>query len=231
LTRAAAVSGLVTLTIGFALGFDGFLDFATRSADTHNAWMLQNLSAPCASADCATQPLRVALVPYGVSLVTLFAFLFFTPLGLFSTYLVISGFLRAVSAWVGDARGDFLLSGFLWAFASTMSAGRVRLNREARERKEGPEVADVLGTGEWAGLSADYVVIASRRKPEWTAGAIILSSADWYRLGVSVETEMNGRLRTLYPLTRLETPEVVRRGIQYELPRLSPRYARRRAIT
>jgi len=88
-------------------------------------------------------------------------------------------------------------------------------------------VPDRLVTGESAGLTADYVVIASRRKPEWEAGAIILTSTDWYRLGAPIDAEMENGLRTLYPLTKLDAVEVVRRGIQYELPRLSTRRSTR----
>jgi hypothetical protein len=35
------------------------------------------------------------------------------------------------------------------------------------------------GSRRWAGLDVDYVVLASRRKREWEAGAIILTSSDW----------------------------------------------------
>jgi hypothetical protein len=227
--RTAGASGIATLMAGFAIGVDGFLDFTRAMADVHNAWMLKNVSAGCSGPDCAANAYRIAMVPYGVSAVTLFAYLFLTPLGLFSTYLAASGLLRAVSAFVGDPRADFLLSGAYWATTSLARSTRARRDRGAREKLEGPEVRDVLGTGEWAGLPVDYVVIASRLKPEWTSGAIILSSADWYRLGAPVDREVDGHLRTLYPLTRLEVTEVVRRGIEYELPRLSPRYARKRS--
>jgi len=68
------------------------------------------------------------------------------------------------------------------------------------------------------------VVIASRRKPEWTKGAIVMTSSDWYRLGEPVDREVNGALRTMYPLTKLEAVEVVRRGIEYELPSLMRKF-------
>jgi hypothetical protein len=228
IVRSAGASGIVTLVTGFFLAVGGFLSFATRSADLHNDWMLRNISIGCPGPSCSDHAYRVALVPYGVSAVTLFAFLFFTPLGLFSMYLVLSGLIRALSAFVGDPRGDFLLSGAHWAAATSAASFRARRAQAAREELEGVEVPDVLGTGEWAGLAADYVVIASRRKSEdWAAGAIILSKSGWYRLGNPLESDIDGHLRTLYPLTKLDVPEVVRRGIAYELPHLSPRYARR----
>ena len=81
----------------------------------------------------------------------------------------------------------------------------------------------MLRTGDWAELhGVDYVVLSARRKPDWHAGAIVLTSTDWYRLGVPFDMETPAGLRTAYPLTKMETVEVVRRGIQYELPRLIP---------
>jgi hypothetical protein len=43
--------------------------------------------------------------------------------------------------------------------------------------------------------------------------------------GVPFDIETPSGLRTAYPLKKMETVEVVRRGIQYELPRLPPRRA------
>ena len=136
-------------------------------------------------------------------------------------------YLGAISAYVDDPRGDPLLSGIHWAVTSIADANARDRRRIARENREGAEARDMLATGEWAGLTADYVVIASRRKPEWTAGAIVMTSQDWYRLGDPVDTELNGVLRTLYPLTKLDAVEVVRRGIQYELPPLTRRMTKK----
>ncbi|MBI3492782.1 MAG: hypothetical protein HY047_13550 [Acidobacteria bacterium] len=81
-------------------------------------------------------------------------------------------------------------------------------------------------TGHSLGVSADYVVLASRRKAEWTAGATIMTRDQWYRLGEPYDLETPSGLRTAYPLTKFDSVEVVRRGIEYELPRLSQRSAR-----
>jgi hypothetical protein len=72
-------------------------------------------------------------------------------------------------------------------------------------------------------VDADYVVLASRKKPDWTAGAIIITETEWYKLGVPFDIETPAGLRTAYPLSKMETVEVLRRGIRYELPRLSRR--------
>ena len=148
-------------------------------------------------------------------------FPFFTPLGLFATYLTITGAFRGIAAWFDDPRGDLILTAIDSATTTVVARRRLKNERVARERLEGPDAPDVLRTGEWAGLAGiDYLVLAARRKAEWTAGAIILTSSDWYRLGVPVDLQTPAGLRTAYPLTTITTPEVVRRGIQYELPPL-----------
>jgi len=214
---AAVISGIATLTAGFAIGVPGFFAFAEHLGRANNDWMLQQLAAAPKASDNA-----VGLVPYGVSLLTLFIFIFLTPRGLFSMYLVTSGTLRAISAWVDDPRGDFILTGIDWAVSTLFARNRRDRQRIGRERREGRDAPDVLRTGEWAGLSGvDYVVLAARRKAEWDPGAIVITSAEWYRLGVPFDLETPAGLRTAYPLTKLDTVEVVRRGIQYELPRLT----------
>jgi hypothetical protein len=216
LRSAAAASGLVTLLTGFFIGVGGFFTFATRLASANNTWMLAQLAAPSTGRDA-----DIALVPYGMSMLTLFIFLFFTPTGLFALYLSTSGTLRAISAWLDDPRGDFVLSGLHWAATTMFEKNRQERQQIARERLEGDDARDVLQTGAWAGLpDADYVVLAARRKSEWTAGAIVMTSSDWYKLGVPFDIQTPAGLRTAYPLKKMETVEVVRRGIQYELPRL-----------
>ena len=79
----------------------------------------------------------------------------------------------------------------------------------------------MLQTGAWASIQADYVVLSARRKAEWNPGAIVMTSGDWYKLGDAFDVETPAGLRIAYPLTRMETVEVVRRGIHYELPRLA----------
>ncbi|PYR59061.1 MAG: hypothetical protein DMF91_15695 [Acidobacteria bacterium] len=218
LAATAVPAGLFTFVLGFVIGVPGFFAYAEAAADTNNTWMLQNISRVAAK-----DANYLTTGPVAISVLTLFAFLFLTPLGLLTTYLITTGAVRAVSAMVDDPRGDPILSGVYWGTTSLIAGAKRTSRQRARERLEGPEVPDRLVTGESAGLTADYVVIASRRKPEWEAGAIILTSTDWYRLGTPIDADMENGLRTLYPLTKLDAVEVVRRGIQYELPRLSQR--------
>jgi len=218
LAATAVPAGLFTFVLGFVIGVPGFFAYATRAADLHNQWMLQSISRVAAS-----DVHDVTMGPVAISMLTFFAFLFLTPVGLLTGYLITTGAIRAVSAMVDDPRGDPILSAAHWSATALAGAMKRGARRRGREQLEGPEVPDRLVTGDSVGLTADYVVIASRRKPEWEAGAIILTSTDWYRLGTPIEAEIERRLRTLYPLTKLEAVEVVRRGIQYELPRLSQR--------
>lgn len=222
LRSAAVVSGIATLLAGFFIGVGGFFTFAARLASANNDWMLARLAAAPTNGDAA-----VALVPYGMSMLTLFIFLFFTPTGLFALYLSTSGALRAIAAGLDDPHGDFVLSGLHWAATTMVEKNRRERRQIARRRLEGHDAADVLQTGAWAGLpDADYVVLAARRKAEWHAGAIVMTSTDWYKLGVPLDIQTPAGLRTAYPLKKMETVEVVRRGIQYELPRLAPQRAK-----
>jgi len=189
---------------------------APALAGANNDWMLARLNGPVSRGDDL-----VGLVPYGVSVLTLFIYLFLTPRGLFALYLTSTGFVRAIAAYVDDARGDPLWTAIDWAVVTVFRRNRDERRHIARRRLEGNDAPDVLQTGEWAGLpDVDYVVLSARRKDEWTAGAIILTSSDWYRLGVPFDTPTPAGLRTAYPLKKMDAVEVVRRGIQYELPRL-----------
>jgi len=218
LLRTAFPAGILTLTIGFAIGVPAFFAFAEHAADADNAWMLRQLTTPATSYDPS-----VALVPYGMSVLTVFIFVLSTPAGLVTLYLVTSGTVRAVSAYLDadDARGDFVLSGLYWVVMTLFTTSREEARRLARTQREGPETPDRLVTGGAVGVDADYVVLASRRKAEWNPGAIILTRTDWYRLGVPFDLQTPAGLRTAYPLTKMETVEVVRRGIKYDLPRLT----------
>src|SRR4029077_13326975 len=75
--RAAWLSAVATMLAGFFYGFGGFMTFATTLADANNTWLLQRLSGPPRPGDEAA-----GLVPYGVSVLTLFIYLLFTPRGL-----------------------------------------------------------------------------------------------------------------------------------------------------
>jgi hypothetical protein len=212
LKSAAFPAGVLTFAIGFAIGVRGFFTFAQRQASANNEWMLRQLASNVDNT-------AAAFVPYGMSAMALFIFLF-TPIGLLSVYLAASGALRGIRAYIDedDARGDPMWSGVDWAVTRYRARRRGEKARRARERAEGEEVPDALVAAKAVGLPGDVVVIASRRKPEWSKGAIVMTSSGWYRLGDPVVTRIARRLRTLYTLTKMGATEVVRRGIVYELP-------------
>jgi hypothetical protein len=215
MTPAAFLSGTATVALGLTVGIPGYFTFATQLASANNNWMLRQIAGP---ATAATE--SAGLVPYGMSVLTLFIYVFFTPSGLMSTYVVASGFVRAVAGWFDDPHGDLVLTLLDWlvtAGARNQKDGRLKKEREALE---GPEAPDVLKRGRWAGLDSDLVLLSSRRKPEWDKGAIVMSGDDWYRLGAPFDMKTPAGLRTAYPLTMLQTVEVVRRGIVYRLPPL-----------
>jgi hypothetical protein len=216
LRQAAAVSGAATMLAGFFYGFGGFMTFATDLASANNDWLMTRLAGSPMGSDPAA-----GLVPYGISVLTLFIYLFFTPRGLFSLYVAATGTLRAISGYLDDPHGDPILSGIAWTAETMFHRNRNERRQIARERLEGTERPDVLQTGDWAGVPEfDYVVLASRQKADWIDGAIVMTADDWYKLGVSFDMQTPAGMRTAYPLKKMDTVEVVRRGIQYQLPRL-----------
>jgi hypothetical protein len=217
--RLSAVSALITLVAGVATGIDGFLVYAWRVADGLAGATL-DVAARQAARPASTHDITT-LAPMGFSVFSLAAFLFATPTGWIAMYLIGSGVVRAAGSAFDDATGDPLLTGLDALVSAARRRARSTSARRARERLEGPETPDILFTGERAGVSdADYVVIASRRKPDWTAGTFIITSDKWYTLGQPFDLELPQGLRTAYPLTEQKVCEVLRRGIAYELPRL-----------
>ena len=217
MTSSGTLSGVLTFMAGGVLGIMGFLRYAAGQASALNTAMLkvaerQLTQPPGGSEVSSTTSVFVnATAPV--------AFLFFTPLGLLSLYLVVTGAIRGIANAVEDPLGDPLLTA-TDLLARTASA-RTRQRRDARRREEaeGPEIPDRAVTGQVAGLpDADVVIVSSRQKDGWSAGVIVITAENWYRLGEPVERVVEGRLRTLYPLKEHKDLEVARRTVQYELP-------------
>ena len=59
-----------------------------------------------------------------------------------------------------------------------------------------------------------------RRPPRHQMKPIVMTATDWYKLGVPFDLQTRSGLRTVYPLTKMNEVEVVRRGVRYELPKL-----------
>jgi hypothetical protein len=217
--RLSFVSALITLLAGLAVGVGGFFAYAARVADGLATATLdvatRQAARPASPNDVST------LAPMAFSVFSLAAFLFATPTGWAAMYLTGSGVVRAAGSAFDDPAGDPLLTGLDSLLTRARRRARSASSRRARERLEGPETPDLLFTGARAGApGADYVVVASRRKPDWTAGTFIITSDKWYTLGHPFDMELPQGLRTAYPLTEQKVCEVLRRGIAYELPRL-----------
>jgi hypothetical protein len=195
--NTALASALVGFFAGAAVGIAGYFAFM-------NAVLSQRLwTAP---------PMMIQVY---------FSYLFFTPRGLCSLYLVLAGVIRSGSWHVGDAMGDPLLTVLdsSWrALLRKQHAERTRQQRLALEREDEP---DRRYAGDWAGLKdVDFVIVSARRKPGWTAGTHVITGDGWYVLGEPFDRPMANGLRTVYPLTEHRTLDVLRKGVTYELPPL-----------
>jgi len=225
IVRAAFASALATFVLSVVISVPAFFAYAQGHSNTASDMMAQILGFRKA----ATLPsMPAAQVTWVSSLFLPFTFAFFTPIGLFSTYLTVTGVLRMISVYVDDARGDPILTTLDSVTRRLWTRNRRRVATHARERREGVDVPDVLVTGGAVGRAdADFVVIASRRKPDWDPGAIVVTDEKWFTLGAPFEQQMPGGWRTLYPLTELHHHEVLRRAVRYSLPPLSGARSRR----
>jgi hypothetical protein len=145
-----------------------------------------------------------------------------TPPGLLSAYLVLSGLLRVAMAVADAPGGDPLLT----LADHFLRERRLRVEQERalarRAALEGPEVPDLLLSGSEAGFpDAEWVVVASRLKPGWEAGAFVVTADRWYKLGPRQDRQQPDGLRAFYPLGPVAATEVIRRAVPYDHPRLS----------
>ena len=206
-TESALVSGILTFMAGAGLGIGSFLNHATRWADETNKLVLGSPDLALSGAGSISM------------LVAFFAFLFFTPWGWMTLYLTFSGLLRTAAAAFSESFGDPLLTGLDALVLGTARRTRASRVRARREALEGPEVPDRVLPGSKLGMQGvDFVIVASRVKPEWDKGTIVISATKTYRVGTIEERTIAGHLRTLYPLTEHKDFEVFRRTVPYDLP-------------
>ena len=204
---SALVSGILTFMVGASLGIVSFVSHATGWAAETNRLVLGSPDLALSGAGSISM------------LLAFFTFLFFTPWGWITLYLTFSGFIRAGAAAFSESFGDPLLTGLdALAFGTTRRA-RARRARARREALEGPEVPDRIVPGSKVGMrGVDLVIVASRVKPGWNKGTVVMSATKAYRVGTVEERTIAGRLRTLYPLTEHKDLEVFRRTVHYDLP-------------
>jgi hypothetical protein len=210
--RAAFVSGLLTVLAGAAIGIPGFLEHAGANISFVNETIVREAQ-------------RTPTVDYnrgmvmGFSGLSIFTFLFLTPTGLLTMYLLVTGTVRAAGAWFDDPVGDPILTGVDVALAGGHARHREDRMRRERAALEGPEVPDRVVSPAAAGLpGCDLVIVASRVKPGWEPGATVFTTEAAYRIGQPVEKTIAGRLRTLYPLSEHKDFEAIRKSVHYDLP-------------
>ena len=208
---AAFLSGILTLLAGAAIGIPGFLEHAAETVSLGNAALLSG----------GFWSRGMAQSFGGISLYT---FLLLTPKGWLTSYLALSGGIRAGGAWFGDPMGDPTLTALdeiTWRTTRRLGA---RHARESREALEGPEAPDRVATSKAAGVpGCDLVIVSSRQKEGWARGVVVYTATTCYRIGEPVERTIAGRLRTLYPLTEHTDLEAVRKSVQYDMPDARPR--------
>jgi hypothetical protein len=217
---AAVPSGIATTAAGLYLGARGFLAYAREAASIANTALIDRTARTLPGQDAALDAVTTQGLQ-SLSVLSVVAFTVATPLGWLAVYLVVSGIVRAISAGVGQPYGDLLWTGIDAVASRRWARARESARRQARERLEGPNVADRLIAGDALGLpSTDVIVLAARQKADWTAGTIVVTPDAWFRLAEPFDVELPQGLRTAYPLTQLETIEVLRRSVTYTLPPL-----------
>lgn len=220
-TSSAPAAAIVTILIAGAIGVPGFIAHVTDQVSHNNQLILQEAERQAAgpvSAETvdARDWGRMFINASGLSL---FTFVFLTPAGWLSTYLGLTGIWRATATITDHPFGDPILTGLDALALRTVRTRQLRAAREQREALEGPEVPDRIVPGSKAGMpGVDFVVVASRMKPGWDKGTVVISASRTYRVGTIEERTIAGRLRTLYPLTEHKDFEVFRRTVRYDLP-------------
>jgi hypothetical protein len=223
--KMAVVSAILTVIASAVVGLGGFLAYSERVGRETAELIVKAAEAQLAGKLPSDAAINAA--PLGIAALTPLAFMF-TPVGMLATYMALSGLVRAVTCVVDEPMGDPLLSIADGVIQRVSGKARQSRRRRERERAEGAEVPDRLYPADWARLSdADFVIVASRRKPDWDKGTFVITSDKWYVVGEPFDMQLTDGLRTIYPLKEHTTRDVMRRGVQYELPPLRTRAPKR----
>ena len=212
-----AFAAIVTLLAGVTIGEVGFFRFAHQAASANNALMLE-IAGRQASGTMGGQDITGA-APVALTMLSSITFAIGTPLGWLATYLVLTGLVRGLAAAAGERRGDPIVGLTRRIIARWRRRRREMRIEAAHAALAGPEVADrVVDAARFGIEGAVLVVVASRPKPEWTAGTVLDCGDRWLAVGEAVERSLPVGLRTLYPLADIPAASVFRRIVRYELP-------------
>jgi hypothetical protein len=208
---AAFVSGFLMFVAGAMIGIFGFLEHAHAMTSLGiDAQLHKVFTDPNAGYSQG--------MVQGFAGLSIFTFLLLTPKGWLSMYLTGTGAIRMGAAWFDDFVGDPILTGIDLLLQRARTIRRTTVDARTREALEGPEIPDRLVSSAAAGVPCDFAIVSSRRKPGWERGAAVFTPDACYRLGEPVERTIQGRLRTIYPLTAHTDHEVIRRSVNYTLP-------------
>jgi hypothetical protein len=223
--NVAFASSLITMFAGFALGIRGYFAYLAVLYSSPGASILEISKQQVVGE--LPETAAVSGIPMALGALAPITFALATPLGLAATYLVLSGFIRAVGSYIGEPHGDPILTGLDSVWRRLRSSRHTRSAQQARAALEREDEPDRRHDGEWAGLTGvDFVIVAARRKPGWTKGVWVITSDGWFKLGEPFDRPTPNGLRTIYPLTLENSLDVLRNGVSYELPPL--RQSRRR---
>jgi hypothetical protein len=213
----AGPSAFATAALGAFAWLRGVYAYVHRAADLATVATL-DLAARQVSGAAPPDPLLMS-GPQMFTVASLVGFTLFTPVGLLATYLVLSAVVRGVAVAANDPMGDPALTVADELSVWLRETRRTRRTRRIRERAEGPDVGDRRYAGADAGMpDVDFVIVASRRKPDWSAGTIVIAADDWYRLNEPFDAALTFGLRTVYPLRKIDKTVVLRRYVGYEFP-------------
>lgn len=215
----APLSGFIALFAGFAIGIRGYFAYLEGLRNINGVSIMDISETQVAGK--LPETVGVSAAPAAVASMAPLAYALFTPVGLFATYLLLTSIFRIASSYIDDPHGDPLLTGLDGLARRWFGAHRTRSARVARESLEGAVEPDRRYDGHWAGLTGvDFVIVAARRKPEWTKGTWVITNEGWFVLGESFDRPMPNGLRTVYPLTAQTRLEALRKSVPYELPPL-----------
>lgn len=217
----ASLSAWLTILAGFAIGVPGFFRFLERLQQARAVSILEISKLQVAGE--LPETAEVSGIPSALYAMAPLTFALFTPLGLFCTYLVVSGVVRTAASYIGEAHGDPILSGVDGLGRRLFTSRLERSVRVERARLERTDEPDRRYDGEWAGLTGvDWVIVSARRKPGWDKGTWVITGDGWFVLGEPFDRPMPNGLRTVYPLTAQTTLEAVRKSVNYTMPPLRP---------
>lgn len=222
IANVAPASALLTMLAGLFVWMRSYWAYLVALRQSSAASILEVSKLQVAGT--LPETADVSAVPGVIYMTAPIAFALFTPMGLFATYIVLSGLARSVSGWIGEPSGDPILTGIDRLGRKLFSTQQQRSRRVERAKLEKMDEPDRRYGGDWAGLAdVDFVIVSARRKPDWTKGTWVITDEDgWFVLGEPFDRPMPNGLRTVYPLTAQTTLEPIRKSVSYRLPPLRP---------